>query len=132
MDVKSYCEQTGAKRFKRTKDEMARGLSPQEALDERLRNQSRETNTRASTSRKGDIVIRIRPAAGVDSDYFEKIPQQESEIVLDEQWYAWLDTKLDVPYDGDTKRLMTDIMTFGMGEVISKMQFASDLENHGS
>jgi len=149
FDLDSYKEVTGAKRFKRTKEEMALGLSPDEALQRRLdpfRGQElpsgavgstdtavgQKPKVRASTSRKGDIVLRIRPAVGVDSAYFERIPQdgRDREIILDEKWYSWLDNKLDCPYNGDVALLLDHILNLGMGEVITRIQFPDDLKEY--
>lgn len=147
-DIDSYKEVTGARRFKRTKDEMERGLSPDEALKERLAAFSqtqgyldiisqgggamaaKATRRRLSASRKGDITIRIRPEAGIDAEYFEKLTGQDVEIVLDEKWYGWLDNKLDCPYNGDITRLLKHILDMGIGEVITQIQFPPDLEEY--
>lgn len=150
-DLASYKAVTGAKRFKRTKDEMERRLTPEEALQERLdlfrggpqskqkddgeqvvqgRNQTRSKGPRPSTSRKGDIVIRIRPAAGVDPEYFEQLSGHELEIVLNEKWYSWVDNKLTVPYDGDERRLLKHILELGLGEVIVTINQEDDFDHH--
>lgn len=147
-DLDSYKEVTGAKRFKRTKEEMSLGLSPERALQRRLENlrgpqsehkdeqPTQEGNRkqlltqsprRASKSRKGDITIRIRPAAGVDTDYFERLRDRPVEIVLDEKWYSWVDTKLASPYDGDIEMLLQHILDLGIGEVITEKNFPEDL-----
>jgi len=145
-DIESYKAVTGEKRFRRTKEEISLGLSPEEALQSRLRGgpqnfqndgtspkaNIRETKTtkgpRPSTSRKSDIIIRIRPAAGTDADYFEDLPDTEIEIVEDEKFYSWLDVRLKAPYDGDVQRLLRDILDLGIGEVITKKHFPEDLE----
>lgn len=147
-DLASYKAVTGARRFKRTKDEMERGLTPEEALQERLdlfrggRKVNKKTTAndkfkvvlkhgpRPSTSRKGDIVIRIRPQAGVDPEYFERLSGRELEVVLNEKWYGWVDTKLEVPYNGDDLRLMKHVLELGLGEVIVTLNQEDDFDHH--
>lgn len=150
-DLDSYKEVTGAKRFRRTKDEKGRGLSPEEALQERLalfrggpknnqrddrerevqgRRQNTSKGPRPSTSRKGDIVIRIRPQAGVDPEYFEKLSGRELEVVMKESWYSWVDNKLEVPYNGDDQRLLKHILELGLGEVITTLNQEEDFDHH--
>ncbi|MCV0439843.1 MAG: hypothetical protein K5880_14575 [Hydrogenophaga sp.] len=151
-DLASYKEVTGAKRFKRTKDEMERRLTPEEALQERLamfrrgpKSEKRDESEqqvqprrqiqskgprRPSTSRKGDIVIRIRPKAGVDPEYFEQLGGQDVEVVMDEKWYSWVDTKLNCPYNGDVRRILSHIVQLGLGEVITTFNFEEDFQDH--
>ena len=150
-DLASYKAVTGARRFRRTKDEKGRGLSPEEALQERLalfrgepksekrdesdqssqpRRQAKSKGSRPSTSRKGDIVIRIRPQAGVDPEYFEKLSGRELEVVMKESWYGWVDTKLEVPYNGDDQRLMKHVLELGLGEVIVTINQEDDFDDH--
>jgi hypothetical protein len=139
-DIASYKEVMGAKRFKRTKEEMAMGLTAEKALELRLREAndlpagavgSRPT-PRASTSRKGDITIKIRPAAGVESSYFERLPNGPVEIVLDEKWYGWFGTLLDSPYDGDNTKLLNHILDLGIGEALTRFHFPKDIEDYES
>jgi len=135
-------------RFRLYKDEKERGLSREEALEERVdrfrslggaSDKSSGKPTRASTpkaatkkaskSRKGDILVRIRPEQGVDPDYFEHLAGSQVEVVLNERWYAWVDTKLNVPYDADVQRLVRHMLILGLGEVITKFQYPRDFED---
>lgn len=142
-DIASYKEVMGAKRFKRTKEEMALGLTSEEALEARL-NEANNLPTgacgsrdirpspRASTSRAGDITIKIRPQAGVDSDYFKRLPNGPVELVLDEKWFSWFDTKLNVPYNGDSTQLLQHILDLGIGEVITQIHSTDDIEEYNA
>jgi hypothetical protein len=130
--------------FRLTKDEKGRGLTREEALAERVttfQQLDRDTpepkpkttsksTAKASRSRKGDILIRIRPRADVDADYFEHVTGSDVEVVLDEKWYSWVDTKLSQPYDGDVRRLLKHVLNLGLCEVITKINFEPDLKDH--
>lgn len=153
-DLESYKTVTGAQRFKRTKEEMDLGLSPEEALKRRLADTLGEavpeavhrgiaqakagkltdgptmTQPRASTSRAGDMTIKIRPAAKTDADYFEHVPGKPFEIVLDQSWYAWYDTLVGGPFEGDSNKLMKFILDQGIGAVLTKIHFPSDIEEY--
>ena len=151
-DIASYKRITGAKRFKRTASEMNRGLSPEEALQERLtteqddgpnskkigdnvpkaqdRDKHNTKGPRPSTSRKGNITLRLRPEAGVDKGFFERVPSGAVDLVLDEGWYGFFDRLAEHPYDGDVQKLMQHILDFGIGEVGTRMQFAEDIEEY--
>ena len=142
-DLDSYKTVTGAKRFKRTKEEMMAGLSPVSALERRLAiargvsieeikldidDQLGEQRRRASTSRSGDIVV--RPAAGTDADYFEHVPDQPIECVLDTSWYAWFYTLISGPFKGDANKLLTYILDIGIEEVLTRFHTITDVEEH--
>ena len=142
-DIESWKRVMGAKRFKRTKEEMIIGLSPDEALQRRLGNGLPPLDLpangrldvimakpRASSTRKGDITIRIRPAVGVDPDYFQRLPNGPVEIVLDEKFYSWLDNKLECPYNGDSKTLLRHILNLGIGEVITQVNSEQDVQEY--
>lgn len=139
-DIESWKRVMGAKRFKRTKEEMSFGLSPDEALQRRLSGNLPPSSLnvpmpdvkkpRATTSRKGDITIRIRPEVGVDSDYFERLPNGPVEIVLDEKWFLWLDNKLECPYNGDNTQLLAHILNLGIGEVITQINSEKDVREY--
>lgn len=135
-DMDSYRAVTGAKRFKRTADEVAAGLSPEEALRRRLSSVSKspdksgEKKVRASTSRKGDITIKIRPQAGVDPEYFEHLRAKPVEIVLDNKWYGWVHTKLEHPYEGNIEKLLLQILNLGLGEIIDKIHSEDDIKDY--
>lgn len=119
-DIESYKAITGAKRFKRTKEEIALGLSPEEALKRRVNPGIIEAPANRSPKVSGDIVIRIRPMTGTDADYFEFVPQSEVVVEVDEHWYKWLDTRATVPYNGDVPKLIADLINLGMNEVVNK------------
>lgn len=124
--------------FRLTKDEKARGISREVALAERVASFQDTTPTqvatkpkvKASKSRKGDILIRIRPEAGVPTEYFEHLAGKQIEVVLDEKWFGWLDNKLDVPYNGDVGKLMKHMLDLGIGEVITLIHVEEDIKGH--
>ncbi|MCI0565328.1 MAG: hypothetical protein MN733_43235 [Nitrososphaera sp.] len=132
-DLETYKAVTGAKRFKRTQEEMAAGLEPEQALVRRLAlargevQKLEERRQRATTSRSGDIVI--RPAAGTDADYFEHVPVQPIECILDQNWYAWFDTLISGPFNGDANKLFTYILDLGIEEVLTKYHTIADVES---
>jgi len=143
-DIESYKSVTGAKRFRRTKEESSQGLTPEEALEQRLiefelktlglgsegKPVTKPRKRRASKSLAGTMTIAVRPEAGVDSDYFARLPKQAIELVLDEKWYSWLDTKLEMPYNGDATQLFQHIFNLGIGEVISRVHSAADIKEY--
>lgn len=150
-NLESYKVVTGAKRFKRTKADMDLGLTPEEALQQRINealgvgvlppyDKIVEANTppeaqktappRAMASRKGDITIRIRPAAGTDADYFEHVPDKPIEIVLDQKWYLWFDTLANSVFQGDLGKVMTYIMDKGISYVLTHYNSAADLDEN--
>jgi hypothetical protein len=132
--------------FRLTKDEKARGISREVALAERVKTfqqlgddtpaktkktvEPKKSKAKASRSRKGDILIRIRPQADVDSDYFEHLTGKQVEVVMDEKFYSWVDTKLSIPYDGDERRLLRHVLNLGLCEVITSINFEPDLKDH--
>lgn len=130
FDIESYKKVTGAKRFKRTAEEVELGLSPNEALLRRLQGSDTLKNVvKASPSHKGDISVTIRPQVGVDSDYFERFQDSGPiEVVLPEKWYLWLDEKLLAPYNGDVGRLLAHILQLGMHTIIPRIQFEKDFQ----
>jgi len=151
-DIASYKTVTGAQRFKRTKEEMNAGLSPEDALTLRIKMALGEEvpealkrgieqakagqlndgpkSLRASTSRQGDIALQLRPAAKTPSDYFEFVPGESVELVLEESWYAWFDTLAGGPFEGNTTKLLQYILNMGIGTVITKIHFPADIEEH--
>lgn len=116
-DLASYCQVTGQKRFKRTKEEMSLGLTPEQALKRRLSVIPASESTVKEKS--GNFTISIIPEVGVDADYFEHVTQKNLAIRLDNKWYAWYDELLAKRYDGDATKLIEDILNKGIGEVIS-------------
>lgn len=140
-DLESYKEVTGAKRFKRTKEDMALGLTPEEALQKRLKelkgepqsNIKGETNTRRheqnkGSRRSGEIIVRITPSPNVSSEYFEHCPRGEIKLSLDEKWYGWFDTQVSGPYEGNITKLLQDILDRGIGELVTHVHFPADVE----
>jgi hypothetical protein len=128
------------KRFRLYKDEKERGLNREQALTERIAalttNKTKTVSTktevatqpkRASRSRKGDILIRIRPESDVDSEFFSRLPKGQTEVVLDQKWYGWFNSKLDMPYDGNIEQLLRHVLDLGIGEVAGRYQFPEDL-----
>ena len=159
MNVEEYKRSTGAKRFRRTKEELSLGLSDEQALQRRLatsggnphevggRTDAPETNPcleielgpskgpaehrKARVSRSdGDIVIRISADKGVDSGYFEFVPKAPIEVVLDNSWYSWFDTLFNTPYEGNAERLVRHILNKGIGEVLTHFHFPADLDEY--
>jgi hypothetical protein len=148
-------------RFRRTKDELARGLSPEQAKAEREGFQSSiavvaappmaeeeaeeaynsaepipakkaaiEKIVRKITRKgNGEIVIRIRPAKGVDSDYFEHLGNREIEVTQDDKFYGWLDHYAGKVYDehGQAK-LFQDLLDSGIGELIKNIHLTKDIK----
>lgn len=136
-DIASYKSVTGAKRFKRTKEEMAEGLTPEEALQRRLtgtlpglRGDPIKKARRPSKSTSGNMTIRVRPEAGVDPEYFARLPKNGIELVLDKNFYSWLDNKLEMPYNGDATQLFQHIFNLGIGEVLSHVHSAQDVKEY--
>lgn len=145
MNLEEWKVATGAKRFKRTKEEMALGLSPEEALERRLATEGGKPSHKNETGQAsvggglkrgdlsivlGDTKLNLRPAAKTDTDYFEHIPGKKLEIVLDQNWYAWYDTLMSGPFEGDAHKLMKFILEQGIGEVLTKFHFAVDVEEY--
>ena len=126
-DLESYKRITGAKRFKRTKDETDRGLSPEEALQERLTattdSKTDGTPKKKATRRKGgDIVIRIKPDTTVDPDYFDDVPKGEIVVLQDDHFYKWIGTLLGHPYKSN-EELYERILSMGIGEVATDTHY---------
>jgi hypothetical protein len=150
FDLESYKAVTGYKRLKRTDEEMNLGLSPEDALKRRLAaiiapaqvqmpNVAFDTDFAMRTvsaiaeRRKeydGEIIIRIRPAVGVDRDYFEHLPKGEVTVHLDNQAYGWLDVKLGGQYQNETPEFFRDLLNEGLGELIDHPKFTQPKESH--
>jgi hypothetical protein len=149
-DLESYKAVTGAKRFKRTAEEMQLGLSPEEALKRRLaafdpnwldKNPVAKASVergpeqakarqftgfrpdRAVLVQPGDIVIRIRAAKGVDKDYLSRLPTTEIVVEQDNFFYGRVDDKLAGLYEGETDKFFQDLIESGMGELIDHPAF---------
>ena len=149
-DLDSYKTVTGAKRFKRTKEEMTAGFTPTEALNKRLIEVRGETvigdshtvggRTDAPIEKDGDprfgrsyrksnITIQVRAAPKTDADFFEHIPAKPVEIILDQSWYSWFDTLAAGPFQGDSTKLLRFILEQGIGQVLTAIHFPSDIED---
>lgn len=160
FDLESYKAVTGYKRLKRTDEEMNLGLEPEDALKRRLaailapaqvmttnvafdtdfalrtleaanrRAQAEVKKTYESSPQSGEIIIRIRPAPGVDRDYFEHLPKGEVTVHLDNQAYGWLDVKLGGQYQNETPEFFRDLLNEGLGELIDHPKFTQPKESH--
>lgn len=148
-DIESYKAVTGAKRFKRTAEEMAMDLTPEQALKRRLAafdpnwldknpvaKASVERGLEQAKARQftdgpvgfrpvqpGDIVIRIRAAKGVDKDYLSRLPTTEIVVEQDNFFYGRVDDKLAGLYEGETDKFFQDLIESGMGELIDHPAF---------
>jgi hypothetical protein len=139
-DLESYKNVLKVKRFKRTKEEMDLGLSPEEALDRRLAAfgnplqeapiETVDPRPRPRRRSGGEIIVKIRPDRNVDADYFEDLPSGTLEVTLDNHWYSWLATRAQQPYENDHQKLLTHILALGIGEVLTKIQFEKDLKEY--
>jgi len=140
-------------RFRRTKDELARGLTPEQAKIERKQryplgspdpdqlNILAEIIDDEVVSKKlrkaaknlempnGEITIRIRPDKNVDSDYFEHLGDQVIEVSQDNDFYKWIDHLLEKIYNehGDAK-LFQDVLNEGFGRVLTTRLFTKDVK----
>jgi len=135
-------------RFRRTKDELSRGLTPEEAHAERVRlrggghvvissgiknpeppkSPSGVVAFKPTRDTKGEVVIRIRPAKGVDDDYFEHLDGKEIVVEQDDKFYSWLDHFAGGVYDQAEKdKLFQDLLDRGIGEIIKNVQFTRDI-----
>lgn len=147
MNIEDWKKQTGAKRFKRTKEEMALGLSPQEALDRRLAESMSgdrsalieaaakvdDGNVTAGGGRrsgKSKITIEIIAKPGTDSTYFERLPSSTIRVQMNEKWYAWFDNLSEILYDGDTGRLLRHIVDAGLCTLVEESAFKEQLEKY--
>jgi len=130
-DLESYKKVTGAKRFKRSKEETDRGLTPEKALQERLEialgeKEKPKPARKPVNHNRGDIVL--RPTDNSFEEYFEELPNKAVKIELDDKWYGWFITLLANPYEGDANKLMRDIMDLGIGEVLTTKHFPEDIK----
>lgn len=135
--LEQYLELTNSKRIKRTPDEVERGLDAEAVAKERLEAHGKEIGKKAEEPKisakkpkgPGDKgILTIKPNHKVDADYCEK--NFELEISLDNQWYAWFNTRLASPYNGNAALLLQHILEFGLGEVITQMVSEERLNDH--
>lgn len=135
--LEQYLEKTNSKRIKRTPDEVARGLDAEAVAKERIEAFEKEigkkTEQPQNSAKKpkgpGDKgLIRIKPNHKVDADYCEQ--NFEVEIELDNQWYAWFETRLKGSYNNNSKLLLQHILEMGLGEVITHMVSQECVKEH--
>jgi len=139
-DIESYKAVTGAKRFKRTKEETAAGLSPEEALQARLDDLVPVNEIHVVTGKKKSkskylsgkelLTIRVRPDSKIPAEYFEKLKKKNIEVVLDDKFFGWVDNKLDHPYNGDVAKLFLHILNLGIGEVVTQVHSEQDVKEY--
>ena len=117
-------------RFRRSKDECSRGLTPAQAQAERAGGTPVQL-PKVTEKRKqnGEIVLRICPGKDVDADYFEHLRGKTIEVTQDELFYKWIDHYLDKVYAnaGHTK-LFQDILDKGIGELINTIHLEKDIK----
>jgi len=136
MNIQEWKAENGAKRFRRTKEEIASGFTPAEALQKRLLEAEgkqapilgSEDKKDDKPSRKSNITILVSAAAKTDSDYFEHLPASPVKIELDQSWYTWYDTLVTGPFEGDANKLLKFILDQGIETVLTKFHFPSDIE----
>ena len=135
--LEQYLEKTNSKRIKRTPDELARGLDAEAAAKERLEAFEKEIGQKTEqpiiSAKKpkgpGDKgIITIKPNRKVDADYCER--DFSIEIELDNQWYAWFETRLKGSYENNATLLLQHILELGLGEVITQMVSQERLAEH--
>lgn len=126
-DLESYKSVTGS-RFRRTKEEIASGLSNEDALKKRLGKDSKTKPQVVALKSSGGFTIKIKPEGKVDADYFEHIPTESIEICLDQGWYVWFDSLASKTFEGNISKLMKTILDSGMSVVLTEYQFPSDLK----
>lgn len=160
-------------RFRRNKDELARGLTPEQAKAGRFRKveidfpENRDALIEEACEaddglpiggggytvkpsgiknpippdspsgvialkkgKRGEIVLRIRPAKGVDADYFEFLPKGEVVVEQDQNFYQWVDNHLDKVYDqAGPEKFFQDLLTQGIREILTNVHFTRDIKN---
>lgn len=146
FDIESYKAVTGYERFKRTKEEMILGLSQEEALRCRLAkfqsnpplqtlvdaNKRAQERVKKTFAGSGEIIVRIRPAPGVDRDYFEYLPKGEVIVHLDNKVYGWFDVKLGGQFSGEAAEFFQFLLENGLGEAIDHPKFTKPEEEHSN
>lgn len=121
-------------RFRRTKEEIALGYSPERAMEFRrtgihepagpplepeVRRKIVAAIDKVRGKPTGEVIIRIRPAKGVDADFFEFIKGKEIVVEQDNKFYSWLDHIARRVYDeAGQEKLFQDLLDKGIGEVI--------------
>jgi hypothetical protein len=143
--LQEYLELTNSKRIKRTADEIERGLDAEGAAKERLiafeeieksaKSAPDATKTPKRTRKKrlgskGKFTINCKPEAGVNPAFLDALSGAEFNLVINENFYSWFETKLEEPYRGNAKLLIEHILDMGMGEVIISLRSPEELEEH--
>lgn len=118
-------------RFRRTKDELARGITPAQAQTERSIHRGIEDAKAGRISQKrgnGEIILRIRPRKGVCNEYFDLLPLKEVILEEDEHFYKWLDHYLSKVYaDAGQVKFFTDLLDQGIGGLVTNIHFERDI-----
>lgn len=119
-------------RFRRTKAEIAAGLSPAQAMAKRIYDNPYKADLvtlsdLAHKEHRGDIVVRIRPAKGVDADYFEHLESAEIVIEADSDFYKWIDHYFS-KISNDKQRVMVELFNRGLDELITHIHFEKDMK----
>lgn len=122
------------KRIRRTKEELAAGLSIEEA--KKLREEKGlKTPVKTSGSLRlakagdGEIVIRIRPEKGMEFNPEWRLPDGEFVIEQDRKFYAWLDELLSVAYtNASPETLIRHLIHKGHEELVVGMSLPEDVE----
>ena len=128
MNIQQYLEANGLKRFKRTKEEVELGLSPEEALNRRLGKKNVAAETPIAKKQKlYSCHIALKPEPGIDSDFME-FWKENLEVCIDRKWIGWYDTLNGHPYYGDAQRLLEDILSWGMDAAI-QYKYSTYYEN---
>jgi hypothetical protein len=115
MNLKDYKQKHG-KRFRRTKEEVELGLSPEEALAKRLGTTAEAAPPTPAKNQRRPLHlchIVIKPEKGTDPDFLEHLPKN-IEVEVDNKWLGWYDTLHDYPFDSDPKALLEFILEHGL------------------
>jgi len=140
--LQQYLELTGDKRIKRSSDEIERGLDAEAAAKERMeafeklgkkpevKKNSVKKPKQRRLGNKGKFTINLQPKPDTDPEFLEVLTGKEFTVELDEKFYSWFGTKLGMPYNGDSQRLIEHILDLGLGEIIVHINFPEDLEEH--
>jgi hypothetical protein len=141
--LKQYLALTGDKRIKRTADEIDRGLDAESAAKERMAEYEQLIATQGEKPKakpkkkitkrlgdKGKFSINFKPDQGSDPDFLATLTGKSFEIVLDDKWYSWFQTRLEYPYEGNAQMLMEHIIQLGMDEVVTTLKTPEELEEH--
>jgi len=143
--LSKYLELTNSKRIKRTADEIERGLDAEGAAKERLatfekieKSGDKPIKPKKLAKRpqkhklgdKGKFTIKCHPKADCDPDFLELLTGKAFHIELDQKWFAWFETKLEHPYEGNMQLLLEHILDMGIGEIIISLRSPEELAEH--